>query len=259
MSKVCEVAGRRLGFRQQSGRSPVLICLHGSGDNQHGYDRLVAAMPEQSMIALSAPGRLDSEGPPLGSVAELAALVRAFVDSEVSGDYVVVGHSLGGAVAIEHALAEPPKRLRGIVLLATGARLRVNAAILALFAKLAAAGEASDVDLMPAFLRTTVEPSIVDEVAEKLRQTPSASGLADWSACNAFDRMGDLHAIGVPALVVSGSADPLTPPKYGEYLHAHIGTSELVMIEGAGHLLPVTHAIEVGHAIERFLDVHARD
>ena len=259
MSKVCEVAGRRLGFRQEPGRSPTLICLHGSGDNQRGYDRLFAAMLGQSMIALSAPGRLDSEGPPLRSAAELAALVRAFVDSEVEEDYVVVGHSLGGAVAIEHALAEPPNRLRGIVLLATGARLRVNAAILELFTKLAASGAATDVGLMPAFLGSIVEPSIVDEVAEQLRHTPSASGLADWSACNAFDRMGDLDAIGVPALIVSGSADPLTPPKYGEYLRAHIRTSELVMIEGAGHLLPITHPVEVGQAIGRFLDAHARD
>jgi pimeloyl-ACP methyl ester carboxylesterase len=67
----------------------------------------------------------------------MEAFLSRFIESEVEGDYLVVGHSLGGGVAIEHALASPSERLKGIVLLATGARLRVHPMILQLFEQVA--------------------------------------------------------------------------------------------------------------------------
>ena len=66
--------------------------------------------------------------------------LAGFLQSEVAGDYVIVGHSVGGGVGIEHALVSPSKRLKGLVLLATGARLRVHPMILQLFDQVAEAG-----------------------------------------------------------------------------------------------------------------------
>ncbi len=56
-----------------------------------------------------------------------------------------------------------------------------------------------------------------------------------------------LSAIRVPALVVGGTADVLTPPKYQRYLAEQLPRAQLELVEGAGHMLP----FEVPHELAR--------
>ncbi len=60
----------------------------------------------------------------------------------------------------------------------------------------------------------------------------------DYAACNVFDVTDRLGGIAAPALVVCGDHDQMTPLKYSEYLAANIPGAELVIVEGAGHMLP---------------------
>jgi pimeloyl-ACP methyl ester carboxylesterase len=65
--------------------------------------------------------------------------------------------------------------------------------------------------------------------------------------------MSDVGNIAVPALIITGTADLLTPPKYAEYLHTQIPRSELLILEGAGHMFLMERADEVARAIRTFL------
>jgi len=60
----------------------------------------------------------------------------------------------------------------------------------------------------------------------------------------------------VPALIIAGTEDTLTPPKYAEYLAAHIAENELHVFEGAGHMLMMERAADVSEAIEAFYQCH---
>ena len=245
------VGGRAVTFRHESGRAPALVCIHGAADNQHVYDRLIDLLPDHASYAINLPGRAGTEGPAAESVQEMAHFVGELVRSHVDGGYVVVGHSLGGAVAIEHALASPPDELEGLILLATGARLRVHPMILTLFDQ----GEASGkLPPMPSWLHEEgTEPDLLAEAARKRELTPVSTGAADWRAANRFDRMKALGGIEVPTLVIGGTNDALTPPKYAEYLAAHIPRADLHLLEGAGHMLVMDRAAEVASAIEPFV------
>lgn len=251
MVETTKVNGRTLSFRREPGRGPTLVLVHGSADNHHSYDRLVAALPDVARVAVDSPGRLGSEGPPASGVPELTEVISGFIDAEVEGDYVAAGHSLGGAVAIEHALVRASPRLKGIVLLATGARLRVHPMILKLFEQLTESG--TPPGPTPGLFEPGSDPGLVAEIKEILRLTPPASGLADWTAANSFNRMSDVANISIPALMIAGTSDSLTPPKYAEYLAAQIPQSELLILEGAGHVLPMERADEVSRAICTFL------
>jgi pimeloyl-ACP methyl ester carboxylesterase len=248
------VAGRTVTFRRDGGRGPALVCIHGSADNHHAYDRLFDAMANRARYAINLPGRAGTGGPPLRTVAEMETFLSHFIKAEVEGDYVVAGHSLGGAVAIEHALASPSERLKGLVLLATGARLRVHPMILQLFEQAAASDELPPSP--PGFHEPGVDPKLLDEAAKARELTPTASGSADWRAANSFDRMGDVHGIQVPALIIAGTEDSLTPPKYAEYLGGHISQNDLHVIDGAGHMFMMERAAEVSEAVERFYRSH---
>jgi len=250
------VGGRAVTFRHQAGRAPALVCLHGAADNQHAYDRLLDALPNRAGYAINLPGRAGTEGPPARSVAEMEAFLSELVESEVDGRYVVVGHSLGGAVAIEHALASPPDRLEGLVLLATGARLRVHPMILALFEQGQAAGSLPP---MPSWIHEQgIDADLLAEATHKRELTPVSTGAIDWRAADGFDRMHAVQDIRVPVLIVGGTEDLLTPPKYAEYLAAQIPHAELLLLEGAGHMLVMDRAVEVSRAIEAFVSKLAR-
>jgi pimeloyl-ACP methyl ester carboxylesterase len=246
-----QIDGRTVTFRRETGKAPTLICIHGSADNHHVYDRLLHFLPERARVAIDLPGRAGTDGPPLTTVAEMERFVSRILESEVRGDYLLAGHSLGGAIAIEHALASPMERLKGIVLLATGGRLRVHPLILQLFDQAARSGK-----LLPipsGLYEPGGDPDLLAEAMRKRELTPVATGAVDWRAADRFDRMQDLGEIRVPALVVAGADDALTPSKYAEFLAAKIPHAQLHILAGAGHMLVMERAAEVSKLIESFV------
>ena len=251
MVETRQIAGRSVTFRHDRGTGPSLVCLHGSAGNHHAFDRLLDALPGRDRYALNLPGRAGTSGPPLRTVAAMETFLSAFLESEVAGDYLVVGHSVGGAVAIEHALRSPSKRLKAIVLLASGARLRVHPMILQLFQKVAEPGTLPP--LPPGLYERDADPELIAETSKYLALTPFDTAGTDWRTADSFDRMQDLKQIQVPALIVAGTEDTFTPPKYAEYLAANIADNEIHVIEGAGHMLFMERAPEVSKAIEEFM------
>jgi pimeloyl-ACP methyl ester carboxylesterase len=252
------VHGRKAAFlrrRAPAGgpRVPVVL-LHGAGGNRRSFDELCAALDEEEVIVPSLPGRGGSEGPAPATAAEAAGFVRDLLDALGIGACALIGHSYGGAVALEMALADAASArasIAGVILAASGARLRVHPAILER-ARAAAAGEGPPVDLRVAFQPET-DPRLVQDLEERTAEVPPAAALADWNAANAFDRLGALGAIRAPLTALAGDRDALTPPKYAQYLAAGIPGATVRVIEGAGHMLPVEQPRAVVEALRALL------
>jgi pimeloyl-ACP methyl ester carboxylesterase len=77
--------------------------------------------------------------------------------------------------------------------------------------------------------------------------------LADFTACDRFEMIGQLPLINLPVLVICGDEDRLTPPKYSSYLQQKLPRAELSVIEGAGHMVMVEKPGETNKAIGRFI------
>jgi pimeloyl-ACP methyl ester carboxylesterase len=222
-----------------------LLYLHGSGHTQESFSNQSAAFTGSD--ALSLPGH--PGGQPLGSVDEYAAWLARYVDWKHAGRAVVAGNSLGGAIALRWAL-DFPQQAAGLVLIGTGARLRVSPQITELIADRWPGCIAQLADL-------SLAPNAPAEVRERLCAWHEAVGqkttAADYAACDRFDVMGELAALSVPALVIVGELDRMTPPKYAAYLHEHIAGSQLAVVEGAGHLVMAEKPAEVNALIARFI------
>lgn len=233
----------------------TLVLVHGCGTDHHFWDTLRPHLGDLDVFTPSLPGRDALRGEPaLDSAAAAARWLRATLEGRGIDDAVIVGHSYGGAVAIELALldaASPVPGLRGLVLVATGARLRVIPPILD--AVRAAATTGVPTDLARFCYLPSTDPALVERIESAARRTPAASTCADWHATDAFDRLRDVGAIRARTLVVGGTADGLTPPKYAEYLARTIPHAQLERIEGAGHMLPIEHAAELGALLRRFV------
>jgi len=75
----------------------------------------------------------------------------------------------------------------------------------------------------------------------------------DFLACNEFDIMSQLGDIALPTLVLVGTADRMTPPKFGQYLAGHIPHAEFASFDGAGHMLAMEQPQAVSDAVADFV------
>jgi len=194
---------------------------------------------------------LDLPGHPAGgapaSVPEIAAGLAPAV-AGLEGDVVLVGHSLGGAVALELARTRPGLA-QGLVLVATGARMPVPEEVLAQVRSDFAAARDRLVS------RSFAHPP--GSAADRLRRTVDACGedvlAADYAACAGFDLRGALGDVDVPALVIAAGADTLTPPWLSEELARELPLALMAMVPGAGHQVIVEGARAVDLLLAAFL------
>lgn len=215
-----------------TGAAP-LVLVHGAGANAHVWAPLARELSSFDVVAPSLPGRCESAGEAPERAGDAARWLDARLDELGVRSAIVLGHSYGGAIAIELALRSA--RVEGLVLVASGARLRVHPSVIAM----AEEAVSSDRPMPIGFAFTLGAPRDATEAyALAASRTPPRATLRDWRACDAFDRMSELGRIDRPALVVTGADDVLTPPKYQRYLAEHLPRAQLEIVPGAGHMLP---------------------
>ena len=102
-------------------------------------------------------------------------------------------------------------------------------------------------------------PEIAPTLAKLGQQTLLETGpqvlLDDFTACDRFDVMGRLGELEAATLVITGSADRLTPVKYARFLAERIPGARCVTIEGAGHMVMLEQPAETAEAVREFLEI----
>ncbi|MDR7520486.1 MAG: alpha/beta hydrolase [Armatimonadota bacterium] len=222
-----------------------LLFLHGAGGSRLVWQHQVLAFPRAQAADL--PGRAGD--PPEGVDGYLEALRASLGVARHGRGGVVAGHSLGGAMALRWALRYP-EEVFALILVGTGARLRVTPALLEGIRN----GRAEAVEAFGAMWFAPQAPARLEEKAlALLRSVPLATLLADLEAADRFDVMEEVGRIRQPTLVLCGSDDRLTPVRYSRYLHEQIPGSELVIVEGAGHIVMLEQPKATNAAIRTFL------
>ncbi len=230
--------------------NPSLILVHGAGGTHQHWLHQVRDLSSASVYALDLPGHGRSAGAGRDSIGAYADWCVAWLDELGLERAVWVGHSMGGAIALDLALRWPD-RVAGLGLVATGARLRVAPAILA--------GIGQDfpatVELICRFaFGPHTDPDLVELGQRQMGQTPADVLHGDFSACDRFDVCDHLAEIQAPAVVLCGTEDRLTPPKYAAYLRDHLPNAELTLEDGAGHMLMLERPQAVSEGLCRLLD-----
>lgn len=241
------------GVRRWGEGPPDVVLCHGAGGNRDSLAPLGDALASHGLdvAAVALPGRTGSDGPPAETIEQAAAWLASLLALLAPEGTVLLGHSMGGGVAIEAAMGTEA-RVRALVLAATGARLRVHPDILARAAEtVEQGGHLAELGAAP--LRPDGPPTARSHVLTADALTPGESALADWRATDLFDRLSDVGDLDLPMLVIAGELDRLTPVKYAEYLVEHAPSAELVLLPGAGHWLPVEEAEQVADAVAAFV------
>ncbi|AGK61858.1 putative hydrolases or acyltransferases (alpha/beta hydrolase superfamily) [Archaeoglobus sulfaticallidus PM70-1] len=228
---------------------PVLY-IHGSGSNSKIWKNQLEAI---GGYAIDLPGHGESDDANIETVEDYARYVLEAMEEKGLDRMFIAGHSLGGAIAQMVYLIDR-SRVMGLILVGTGARLRVLDEILE--------GLKNDFDTMAKklvnmlFSRKFSDSRIKDEVLKDLLSCGSRITHRDFSACDKFDLLSDYKEgkvkVDVPVLCIVGSDDIMTPVKYSEFFRKTIG-AEVKVIEDAGHMVMIEKPDEVNSTILEFV------
>jgi pimeloyl-ACP methyl ester carboxylesterase len=233
-------------YLERYGKGEKILFLHGAGGSTASWYFQKRLQTVCEVVLVDLPGHGKSGGEGLRTVEGYAECVRTVItENGLEGCYVA-GHSLGGAIAISLALASP-ELLAGLVLVGTGARLKVFPQILE--------GILNDKEetvraIMGFAFSKKAPPELVERGYAEMMASPKEVIHGDFSACSVIDFMEGVTSIDLPTLVIVGADDALTPLKYAEYLNREIRGSRLAVIRDAGHMVMLEKPEETNRAIE---------
>ena len=247
--------GRATAYRRsdRGGDGGPVLFVHGSGGSHSVWKSQFRLGDRRPVVAVDLSGHGESDD---ASAEPGYEALSVYVDDVVAvaretGARVLVGHSLGGAVALTAAI-ERDYALDGLVLADTGARLAVLADLLSWLD--------DDFDRAVEFLhgpdRLFHDPD--DRLVELSREAMYDAGREvvrrDFRTAHAFDVRDSLDEVSAPSLAVVGEYDQLTPPWYHESLAEGMPDCEMVEIADAAHLAMLERPDAFNDALSPFLD-----
>lgn len=246
------VAGEELFYQERGDRGigPAVLFIHGAGGTWRHWGLQLRDLEGAYRLALDLPGHGRSGKRGRRTIEEYAMVVEEFVRALGLSPLTVVGHSMGGAITLLMALRDPEAVAR-LGLVGTGARLRVRQEILT---GLQQPDPSPAVRLIARWsYRPNAPEAQIAQAARELGATEPTIYHGDYVACDGFDIMDRLAEIRQPALVLTGTEDTMTPPKYARYLAEHLPNATLRLVEEAGHMVMVEQPDAVTTALREFL------
>jgi len=227
-------AGVRLRYREAGAGRPdtPLVFIHGAGASSAIWlGTLHRLARSRRCVAVDLPGHGRSQGR-VESIAEMRDAVGLVAATLCLGPSVLVGHSMGGLVALAAAL-EWPDKIAGLVLVGSAARIGVGEPFLRVVR--------DEWARWPRFLAEgAYSPETPADVRRRGAGIACAASheqtLADYVALAREDfrpRLGELRA---PTLVVSGAHDVMALPKWGAAAAAAIPGARFVELPRCGHM-----------------------
>lgn len=272
-SKTLTLHGRPVTYAD-AGTGPVLLLVHGMAGTFENWRAVIEPLAlHHTVIAPDLPGHGGSGGG--GGDYSLGALAAGLRDLLITLGHeraTLVGHSLGGGIAMQFSYQFPEMVERLVLVSSGGLGPEVSPVLRAaalpgaelFIAATAAAGRTVGSTLGRGLAAVGLRPNA--DVAEVARGYAS---LADRDRRAAFlatlrsvvgtggqrvhagDRL--YLAAGIPVLIIWGARDPIIPAHHGEHAHEAIPGSRLEIFEGVGHLPQLEAPGRFVAVVERFL------
>jgi pimeloyl-ACP methyl ester carboxylesterase len=225
------------------------VCLHGLADTRDIWKKLAPALVERGQVVLVDQRAHGDAGAPPGPyrLADLAADVVAILDRLEIPRAILVGHSMGGIVAMTTALLHG-ERIAGLVLIGTASQVSERAA--GWYERIAESAEKEGLD----GLRRAIFGAAS---TRELRGDPI--GMAHIIRC-LESLYGDpltprLASLRCPTLLLVGDKDPMGPTA-SAIIEKNLPGAVIEVIPDRGHWLHVEVPERVVAGIDRFLQAH---
>lgn len=197
-------------------------------------------------------------------------LAQVLTALDVAGPLTLVGHSMGAMTALAYLgrpATERPIEPHGLVLIATAAGRLSERGFARLLATPAPAALVGLIEHIPGHAQhALVRPVyatlsrwhgngrsaiLAATIVAALTSTPVATAVGFLPSLRTYNQYATLASIHARTVVISGGADPLTPPSHAADLTAGICGAERVHVPYAGHMLPQQAPYVINDAIRR--------
>ena len=255
-----DVGGNRIAYRRV-GHGPLIVLVHGAVCDGRVWSRQLLTLADLfTVVAWDAPGCGESSDPPESfRLPEYADALAGLIATLGGGEAHVVGHSFGGALALELARRHPDV-VASMTLVGAYAGWAGSLTSDEVQRRLSFALDVADrlpggfdPTSMPGLFTPAMDRAVADELAGIMSQIRPAATRAMAHALAEADLRGSLERIDVPALLLYGDADKRSPLHIAEYLRTHIPGARLVVLSGAGHYLHLEDPAPFEAALRQFL------
>jgi pimeloyl-ACP methyl ester carboxylesterase len=249
--------------RGDESRRP-LVLLHGGGANAHWWDHLAPALAARfRVVALDFRGHGDSDHPALVEPGGFARDLAALLTHLGAREPLLMGHSMGGHIALEHAARSGGVRALVAIEVVRGAPSRERRAM-----RLALAARRSYRTREDAIARYRFLPP-APHASEALRASIAAHSVGqepDGRFAFKFDPRWfglppspppELARVRCPTLIVRGAESPLLSEEGAAAFAAEIPMAQVAVVERAGHNLHLDQPAAFLAAVLPFLEKHA--
>jgi pimeloyl-ACP methyl ester carboxylesterase len=245
------------GGREFDPALPTVVFLHGAGLDHTVWALLARWFAHRGfgVLAPDFPGHGRSDGAPLATINTMADFVAALIAGAGAEQASIVGHSMGSLVALETAVRHPEK-VAALGLIASAAAMPVSPDLL----KAAERNDPAAIDMVSiwghgfaAGIGGSLAPGawMLGNGRRVLERARPGVLYRDLAACNAYrDGLASAAKVRVPATLVLGARDLMTPAKAGRELGAALPNARVVTLAGAGHMLMSERPDEVLAALQ---------
>lgn len=238
-------------FVEERKDDPPVILIHGAGSNHLAWPAEIRRLPGQRVLAIDLPGHGRSQGVAQQSIRAYADQILDFLAALGLYQAIFVGHSMGGAIALELAVSHPT-HVSGLGLIATGAYLGVDPGFIENLSDPVMVPTALHTFQMHAF-STQASALLRERSLQTLKETRASTLYSDWRACADFDLREEVMRIEAPAWIITGSEDQLTPVAYANFLAGRLPAARLQIVPGAGHMVILEQPGRVAQGLQQFL------
>lgn len=233
---------------------PPLLLIHGAGGSHLSWPHEIRRLPGRTVYALDLPGHGKSDAFGEQTISAYATHVLSWMEAVGQYRAFIVGHSMGGAIALNIA-ASNPTRVAGLGLLGLGSPFEVPHDILENLTNPAMVSAALN-QIKALSFSPDSPPRLVEQVFKRLIEVRPSVLRGDFLACARFDMRLVLEQVQHPTLIIAGARDLMTPLRYAQLLSKKIPGAELRVIPQAGHLFMLEHPRETAEFLQAFLQHH---
>jgi pimeloyl-ACP methyl ester carboxylesterase len=272
--KTLMLHGRSVTYAE-AGSGPVLLLIHGMAGTYENWEAVVEPLARRhTVLAADLPGHGASE-PGAGdySLGSLAAGLRDLLITLGHERATLVGHSLGGGIAMQFAYQFPAATERLVLVASGGLGPEVNPVLRAaalpganvFIAATASPGRVAGSALARGLAAFGLRPSAdVAEVARGYASLADSDRRAAFLSTlrNVVGPQGQRVGAGdrlyltedVPVLILWGENDRIIPAHHGEHAHEAMPSSRLEIFDGVGHMPQLEAPGRFVAVLERFLE-----
>ncbi|MQA72771.1 MAG: alpha/beta fold hydrolase [Solirubrobacterales bacterium] len=269
-----ELHGHRVRFRYE-GRGPVIVLIHGITGRCEQWQPAIEALGDRhAVIAPDLLGHGESAKPRGDySLGAYASAVRDTLVALGRDRATIVGHSLGGGIAMQFAY-QFPERCERLVLVSSGglgrevhpllraATLPGSELVMPLLTHPSVLGAGEAVGRLIGLLRLRAGTDLAEfargyaslgdaEARSAFIETMRAVLDPGGQRVSALDRLYLTEAL--PSLLVWGAGDPIIPVEHGRAAHAAMPGSRLEVLAGVGHFPQLERPLEFARLVADFV------